>query len=75
MAGRVVAPADPASGHAIVLAAICDGAAVSAAVEGTLVIGVDVTGGLMTPPERPPALGVAARVAASVWPPGLRHTP
>ena len=43
LAPRVVAPADPASGHAIVLAAIRDGASVSAAVEGTTVVGVAIT--------------------------------
>ena len=43
LAPRVVAPADPASGHAIVLAAIRDGAAVSAAVDGTVVVGLAVS--------------------------------
>jgi acetoin utilization protein AcuC len=43
LAPRVVAPADPAAGHAILHAAIRDGAAVSAAVEGTTVVGVAVT--------------------------------
>jgi acetoin utilization protein AcuC len=42
LASRVVAPADPRSGHAIVLAAIRDGAAVSAALEGTTVIGLAI---------------------------------
>jgi len=40
---RVVAPADPRSGHAIVLAAIRGGAAVAAAVEGTAVVGLALT--------------------------------
>jgi len=43
LAARVVAPADAAAVHAIVLAAVRDGAAVSAAVEGTTVIGLIVT--------------------------------
>jgi acetoin utilization protein AcuC len=42
LAPRVVAPADPVGGHAIVLAAIRDGAGVSAAVDGTTVVGVVV---------------------------------
>ena len=43
LAARVVAPADAASAHAVVLAAMRDGAAVSAAVEGTTVIGLAIT--------------------------------
>ena len=44
LAPRVVPPAtDPASGHAIVLGAIRDGAAVAAALEGTTVVGLLVT--------------------------------
>jgi ribosomal protein S18 acetylase RimI-like enzyme len=42
LAPRVVAPFDPVSGHALILAAIRDGASVSAAVEGTLVVGLAV---------------------------------
>jgi acetoin utilization protein AcuC len=40
---RVVAPADPAGGHAIVLAALRDGAAVTAAIVGTVVVGLAIT--------------------------------
>ena len=43
LASRVVAPADPRSGQAIVLAAIRDGAAVAAALEGTTVVGLAIT--------------------------------
>lgn len=43
LAARVVPPADPAAGHALVLAAIRDGAAVTAALDGTTVIGVAMT--------------------------------
>ncbi len=43
LAPRVVAPADAASGHAIVLAAIQNGAAVTAAVEGTVIVGLAIT--------------------------------
>jgi acetoin utilization protein AcuC len=43
LASRVVAPADPRSGHSIVLAAIRDGAAVAAALEGTTVVGLAIT--------------------------------
>jgi acetoin utilization protein AcuC len=43
LAARVVAPADPHAGHAIVLAAIRDGAAVAAALEGTTVVGLALT--------------------------------
>lgn len=43
LAPRVVAPADPASGHAIALAALQDGAAVTAAIVGTVVVGVAIT--------------------------------
>ena len=44
LAPRVIAPADPIAGHALVLAAIRDGAIVSAAVEGTLVVGLAIAG-------------------------------
>ncbi len=40
---RVIAPADPATAHALVLAAIRDGARVSAAVEGATVVGAAVS--------------------------------
>jgi ribosomal protein S18 acetylase RimI-like enzyme len=40
LAPRVIAPADPADGHAIVAAALGDGARVTAAVRGTLVVGL-----------------------------------
>ena len=54
LAPRVVAPVEPAAGHAIVLAAIRDGAAVTAAVEGTTVVGLAVTRhGRRRRPERP----------------------
>ena len=43
LAPRVVAPADPAGGHAIVAAALGDGARVTAAVRGTLVVGLVVS--------------------------------
>ena len=41
---RVVPPADPVAGHALVLAAIGDGARVSVAVAGSTVVGLAVTG-------------------------------
>ncbi len=44
LAARVVAPADPAAGHALIDAAIRDGAHVSAAVDGALVVGLAVSG-------------------------------
>jgi ribosomal protein S18 acetylase RimI-like enzyme len=44
LAPRVIAPADPGAGHALVLAAVRDGAVVTAAVEGTLVVGLAVAG-------------------------------
>jgi ribosomal protein S18 acetylase RimI-like enzyme len=44
LAPRVVAPFDPGAGHALVLAAIRDGASVTAAVEGTEVVGLAVAG-------------------------------
>jgi acetoin utilization protein AcuC len=43
LARRVVPPVESAAGHAIVLAAIRDGAAVTAAVEGTTVVGLAIT--------------------------------
>ena len=43
LAPRVVTPVDPAVGHAIVLRAIQDGAGVTAALEGTTVIGAVIT--------------------------------
>jgi len=43
LAPRVIPPADPAVGHALVLAAIRDGAAVAAALEGTTVVGLAIT--------------------------------
>ena len=43
LAARVVAPCDPADGHALIGAAIRDGARVSAAVDGTLVVGLAVS--------------------------------
>ena len=44
LAPRVIPPADQGRGHALILAAIRDGASVSAAVDGTLVIGLAVAG-------------------------------
>lgn len=43
LAPRVSTPAEPVSAHSLVLAAIRDGAAVSAAVEGTTVVGLAIT--------------------------------
>jgi acetoin utilization protein AcuC len=43
LAPRVVAPADPLAGHAIVAAALADGGRVSAAVVGSTVIGLAVS--------------------------------
>ena len=47
LAARVIAPADPVDGHALILAALRAGATVTAAVEGTRVVGLAVVG----PPE------------------------
>jgi ribosomal protein S18 acetylase RimI-like enzyme len=44
LAPRVIAPADAGVGHGLVLAAIRDGAVVTAAVEGTLVVGLAIAG-------------------------------
>ncbi|MEA2631536.1 MAG: hypothetical protein QOE66_1755, partial [Chloroflexota bacterium] len=44
LAPRVVAPTDPVAGHALVLATIRAGAIVSAAVEGSLVVGLAIVG-------------------------------
>ncbi|HEV8403966.1 MAG TPA: GNAT family N-acetyltransferase, partial [Candidatus Limnocylindrales bacterium] len=41
---RVIAPADAAAGHGLVLAAIRDGATVSAAVTGSTVVGLALAG-------------------------------
>jgi acetoin utilization protein AcuC len=43
LAPRVISPADPSEAHAIVLRAIRDGAAVTAALEGTTVVGLVIT--------------------------------
>lgn len=43
LAPRVVAPVDPASAHAMVHAALGDGAAVTAAVQGVTVVGLAIT--------------------------------
>ena len=43
LAPRVVAPTDPASAHSLILAAIRDAAVVTAAVEGTTVVGLAIT--------------------------------
>ena len=55
VAGRVIAPFDPVAAHAIVAAAISQGANVVAAVTGRLVVGLAVTG----PDDALLALGVA----------------
>ena len=44
LAQRVVPPADPVAGHALILAAIRAGAVVSAAVEGSEVVGLAIVG-------------------------------
>jgi acetoin utilization protein AcuC len=44
LAPRTVAPADPQAGHALILAALRDGASVSAAVAGTVVVGLAMAG-------------------------------
>jgi acetoin utilization protein AcuC len=44
LASRVVAPSDPHAGHALVRAAIGDGASVTAAVEGSIVVGLVIAG-------------------------------
>jgi acetoin utilization protein AcuC len=44
LAPRVIPPADGVAGHALILAAIRDGATVSAAVEGTVVVGLAIVG-------------------------------
>ncbi len=44
LAARVVAPSDAAAGHALIRAAIADGANVTAAVEGTIVVGLAIAG-------------------------------
>ncbi len=62
LAPRVVAPADPAVGHAILLAAIRDGATVVAAVEGATIVGVVVVG----PVDE--LVGVATLLAVGVVP-------
>jgi GNAT superfamily N-acetyltransferase len=43
LAPRVIPPVDPAVAHGLVLAAIRDGAAVAAALEGTTVVGLAIT--------------------------------
>jgi acetoin utilization protein AcuC len=60
LAPRVIAPADPTSGHALVLAAIRDGAEVSAAVAGDRVLGLVLAGPIGSDGSRELlALGVA----------------
>ena len=44
LASRVVPPTDPAAGHALILAAIRDGATVSAAIDGSVVVGLAIAG-------------------------------
>ena len=55
LAPRVIPPFDPGAAHAIVLAAIRDGATVAAAVSGRTVVGVAIAGppGLPGPPGPP----------------------
>ena len=55
LADRVIAPFDAATGHAIVAAALAQGASVAAAVAGSTVVGLAVTG----PDDALLALGVA----------------
>ena len=43
LAPRVIPPVDPVDAHSVVLAAIRDGAAVAAALEGTTVVGLAIT--------------------------------
>ena len=61
LAPRVVAPADPTAGHSVILAAIRDGATVSAAVAAGRVVGLVVDG----PPD---ATGQRALFALGVAP-------
>jgi Deacetylases, including yeast histone deacetylase and acetoin utilization protein len=44
LAPQVIAPADPVAGHALILAALRDGAIVSAAVTGAQVVGLAIAG-------------------------------
>ncbi|MGZ8513972.1 MAG: acetoin utilization AcuC family protein [Candidatus Limnocylindrales bacterium] len=52
LAPRVVGPADPSAGHALILAAVRDGADVTAAVAGDKVVGLAVSGPAMPDGER-----------------------
>ena len=63
---RVVPPADPATAHAIIDAALGDGARVSVAVAGSTVVGLVVSHG--------PADGAPAEVLAAGVGPGHRRT-
>jgi ribosomal protein S18 acetylase RimI-like enzyme len=49
LASRVIPPADPSADHALILAAIRDGATVSAALDGNVVVGLAIAG---APDER-----------------------
>jgi acetoin utilization protein AcuC len=61
LAPAVVAPADPAAGHALILAAIRDGAIVSAGLIGAQVVGLAISGPAAQDGRRDLlALGVAA---------------
>ena len=69
LASRVISPFDPGAAHAIVLAAIRDGATVAAAVSGDRVIGVAIAG----PPGPPgPSRGETALLALGVAPASRR---
>jgi acetoin utilization protein AcuC len=62
LARRVVAPADPGAGHTLILAAVQDGAGVTAAIAGDLVVGVALTAPAAPDRRRDlVALGVAPR--------------
>jgi acetoin utilization protein AcuC len=63
LAPRVIGPAQPEAAHALVLAAIRDGAAVSAAVEGTKVLGVAMT----RPAHDAPRSDLVALGVAPAW--------
>ena len=63
LAPRVISPFDPGAAHAIVLAAIRDGATVAAAVSGATVVGVAIAGPPGGPPGPPGPPGRPARAA------------
>ena len=87
LASRVVPPTDPAAGHALVLAAIRDGATVSAAIDGSVVVGLAIAGPAddrggrevlavgVAPAYRQRGLAGALLAAFSGRPPTGRSTP